>query len=165
MKPALSNSRHQNRMIVTDCAVGTQQMTPDEARDALGPDCNARGPAIGNAVEQLHTVAALCNAAEFDAATRHLPLANRKIHGDATDQAILRFAEALGPVAEPKRCWQTKYELAFNSKNKFMIRAFGLAHRDGLQKAMSTDVAAIFEPHDMYAHLFNGDRGLDTDGC
>src|SRR6266566_9759802 len=117
-------------MVVTDCSVGTQQMTADAARDAL---VAARGELAGNAMQQLRTVAGVCNSGEFDAATRHLPLACRKIHGDATDQAILRFAESLGPVTELKRCWQTKYELAFNSKNKFMIRALGLLHRDGLQ--------------------------------
>jgi sodium/potassium-transporting ATPase subunit alpha len=98
----------------------------------------------------VRTVAGLCNAGEFDAATKHLPISERKIHGDATDQAILRFSETLGPVSELKSCWKTRFELAFNSKNKYMIRILSLAHPDGLQYAIPTDTAAIFQPGDWY---------------
>src|ERR1700753_288204 len=99
-------------MVVTDCAAGAQRMTAESA--------SSTAPTGRQAVDQLHVVAGLCNAGEFDAATLHLPLAERKLHGDATDKAILRFAESLGPVAELRCCWQSKFELAFNSKNKFM---------------------------------------------
>ncbi|KAK3937704.1 putative type IIC NA+/K+/H+-transporting ATPase [Diplogelasinospora grovesii] len=133
----------ENKMVVTDCAVGCEKMTADAARDTLVAD---RG---SNAINQLRTVAGLCNAGEFDASTKHLPLAHRKIHGDATDQAILRFAESLGPVAELKRSWNTKFNLAFNSKNKFMIRVLGMSNADGPAVALPTGTAAIFEPRDM----------------
>jgi sodium/potassium-transporting ATPase subunit alpha len=136
-------------MVVTDCCVGTEPVSGDEARDLLISARNTDGGLAGNAIEQLQTVAGLCNAAEFDTATRRLPLAHRKIHGDATDQAILRFAEQLDSVAELKRCWQTRFEVAFNSKNKFMVRALGLLHPDGLDGAMGTAARAIFEPNDL----------------
>ncbi|KAK5656850.1 hypothetical protein OQA88_4398 [Cercophora sp. LCS_1] len=139
----------ENKMVVTDCCVGNQTMTADDARDTLVADRNTAGSLASNAIEQLRTVAGLCNAGEFDAATKHLPVAMRKIHGDATDQAILRFAETLGPVAELKRCWTTKFNLAFNSKNKFMVRVFGMTHPDGLSLALPSGTAAIFEPGDM----------------
>ena len=129
-------------MVVTDCAIGTHRMTTDEVSVSLEAERS-------NALDQLRTVAGLCNAGEFDAATKDLPLAQRKIHGDATDQAILRFAEGLGPVNDLKRCWQTKYDLAFNSKNKFMVRLLGLRHPDGLRDAVPNDTAAIFEAGDM----------------
>lgn len=137
-------------MVVTDCCVGLEKMTTDSVRDTLIADRNtAGGNFVGNAIDQLRTIAGLCNSAEFDAQTRALPLAERKIHGDATDSAILRFAESLGPISELKRCWQTKFELAFNSKNKFMIRVLGLTHPDGLQDAVPMDTASVFEPGDM----------------
>lgn len=136
-------------MVVTDCCIGLETITAQTARDTLIADRNTDGAFAGNAIDQLRTVAGLCNSAEFDAQTRGLPLAERKIHGDATDSAILRFAEHLGSISELKRCWQTKFELAFNSKNKFMIRALGLTHPDGLQDAVPMDTASVFEPGDL----------------
>lgn len=114
-------------MVVTDCFVGLEKMTADNVRDTLIAERNIDGNFAGNAIDQLKTIAGLCNAAEFDAQTRKLPLAQRKVHGDATDTAILRFSEYLGPISEMKRCWHTKFDLAFNSKNKFMIRVLSLA--------------------------------------
>jgi sodium/potassium-transporting ATPase subunit alpha len=73
------------------------------------------------AVEKLATVAGLCNSGSFDAATANLPLDQKKIIGDATDQAILRFSESIQPVEELYRQWRKVYELGFNSKNKFML--------------------------------------------
>jgi sodium/potassium-transporting ATPase subunit alpha len=102
-----------------------------------------------NSLSQLRAVAGLCNAGSFDAATMRLPLHERVIHGDATDQAILRFSEGLGEVAELRRCWKVKYELAFNSKNKYMIKAFCLTHPDGLSLALPSDIGSIFAPGDV----------------
>lgn len=136
-------------MVVTDCCVGLEKLSAGEARDTLIAERNADRKFAGNAIDQLRTVAGLCNSAEFDAQTRRLPLAERKIHGDATDTAILRFSESLGPVSELKGCWQQKFELAFNSKNKYMIRVFGLTHPDGLEDAVPMHVRSVFEPGDL----------------
>lgn len=136
-------------MVVTDICIGLEKLTADAARDTLVADRNTDGRFAGNALDQLRTVAGLCNSAEFDAQTRALPLAERKIHGDATDSAILRFSESLGSVSELKRCWQKKFELAFNSKNKFMIRVFALTHPDGLEDAVPMDVRSVFEAGDL----------------
>ena len=137
----------QNKMIVTECAVGTHEMTSDETKDALA--ANRHQSPSSNAIEQVRAVAGLCNAAQFDAATMDRPLHERLIHGDATDQAVLRFSEHLSPVSDLRRCWSTKYDLAFNSKNKFMIRVLGLAHPDGLSCALPPHTASIFEPGDL----------------
>lgn len=135
-------------MIVTDCTVGSQKMTADGARDTLAAVRHTSDGVASSAIEQLRTIAGLCNAGEFDATTRHLPLAQRKIHGGATDQALLRFAESLGSVSELGRCWQTKFGLPFNSKNKFMIRVLELTQVNSLYTTISADAAAIFEPGD-----------------
>lgn len=165
-------------MVVTDCFVGLEKMTADNVRDTLIAERNIDGNFAGNAIDQLRTIGGLCNAAVFDAQTRKLPLAERKIHGDATDTAILRFSEGLGHISELKRCWHTKFDLAFNSKNKFMIRVLSLAvsnksqhgvkivfpfcrsrrsgmltryfqHPDGKSDAMPLDIASAFEPSDL----------------
>ncbi len=122
-------------------------MAAEATRDTLV--LNRHSSPRNNAIDQLRAVAGLCNAGQFDAATMRPPLHEWVIHGDATDQAVLRFSESLGPVDELKRLWQTKYELAFNSKNKYMIRALGLAHPDGLDLALPEEAAAAFQPGDM----------------
>jgi len=101
-----------------------------------------------NAVDQLRAVAGLCNSGEFDAATNHLPLHERKINGDATDQAVLRFSESLGPVSELRRMWKKTFELAFNSKNKYMIRTLQLVEKKGLDVALPSTEAASFRSED-----------------
>lgn len=134
-------------MVVTECAIGNKRMTADEARDnmVLNHHTNPKN----NCLSQLRAIAGLCNAGHFDAATLNLPLHERVIHGDATDQAILRFSESLGEVAELRRCWKAKYELAFNSKNKYMIKAFALANQEALSVALPSDTAAVFSPADV----------------
>lgn len=104
-------------MAVTDYAVQVTTST----LDATGDHTAAR---LDRAVlQQLHAVAGLCNAAEFETESIKGPLSERRIFGDATDQAILRFAESLGSVTELRRAWHTIFNLAFDSKHKFMIKA------------------------------------------
>jgi sodium/potassium-transporting ATPase subunit alpha len=77
-----------------------------------------------------------------------LPLHERKINGDATDQAILRFSESLGPVSELRQMWKKTFELAFNSKNKYMIRTLELVQDKGLELALPSTEASTFRPQD-----------------
>jgi len=129
-------------MSVTDCSIGTTNLTPDTARDEMV----ANGAATG--AHQLRVLAGLCNAAEFDVASMHLPLHERNIHGDATDQAILRLSEHLGSLAALRQVWKRVYELAFNSKNKFMIRVFSLAAPEGVMVALSDAEQRQFKQED-----------------
>jgi sodium/potassium-transporting ATPase subunit alpha len=115
-------------MFVTECSVGTKKMSAQEACDFM-----IKNEEPNNSIFQLQAIAGLCNASEFDAATYHLPLSERKIAGDATDQAVFRFSESLGPVRELQLLWRRTFELAFNSKNKFMIRTLALAEPAGLE--------------------------------
>lgn len=123
-------------MYVTGCAIGTTSMTPELARERITirkHDANT----TSNAVDQLRVMAGLCNSGEFDVTTAHLPLHEQNINGDATDKAILRFSQSLGEVAYLKRFWKKEFEIAFNSKNKFMIRTFSLVETDGLKNTVS----------------------------
>ena len=97
-----------------------------------------------HSIDQLRAVAGLCNAGEFDVASEHLPLNERKINGDATDQAILRFSESIGPLSDLRRMWKKNFELAFNSNNKFMIRVLALAEQEGLNVALPAQEAQEF---------------------
>jgi len=122
-------------MFATECSIAALKMTPVEARDMMVKDETT------NAVSQLRACAGLCNAGEFDAATIDLPLDQRKISGDATDQAVLRLSESLGPVRDLQLLWKKTFELAFNSKNKFMIRTLALTDTAGLPLVLAPSEA------------------------
>ncbi|KAL4893613.1 hypothetical protein BDV59DRAFT_193080 [Aspergillus ambiguus] len=117
-----------NEMFVTDCFCGGEEFTSEEAKGLLihGADPN---DLPNTSIGILRQVAGLCNAAEFDASTLDRPLHFAKIYGDPTDQAILRLSQSLGPVSELREQWKKVFEIAFNSKNKFMIRVM-LPSRD-----------------------------------
>ena len=135
-------------MYVTECCIGTKKMTPDSMQDEISASQDPTNPFI-NASDQLRAVAGLCNSGEFDAASFHLPLQERQINGDATDQAILRFSEFLGPVSYLRRCWKRHFELAFNSKNKFMIRTLSLVQEEGLKLALPRSEASSWSSEDL----------------
>jgi len=116
-----------NKMVVTDIYAAGEEFTPEAARDVLAVlrsenNLAALSQKRQSIIEQVRIVGGLCNSGEFDAATVHLPVSDRKVNGDATDQAVLRLSETLGSVAELRRDNKKVFEIAFNSKNKFMIR-------------------------------------------
>jgi sodium/potassium-transporting ATPase subunit alpha len=116
-----------NSMVVTDIYAAGEEYTPEAARDLMAVirsenNIAALSKKREDVMEELRRLAGLCNAGEFDAATMHLPVSERKINGDATDQAILRLSEGLGSVAELRQNWKKVFEIAFNSKNKYMVR-------------------------------------------
>jgi sodium/potassium-transporting ATPase subunit alpha len=115
-------------MAVTEYCIGSANVSVSES--ALQQD------AASPAATQLRAIAALCNAAEFDAADMDTPVHRRRAHGDATDQAILRFSEQLGSVREMHQGWKRTFELAFRSKNKFMIRTFEMGQDEAAQSIL-----------------------------
>ena len=135
-------------MSVTECSIGTKKMTLQSAQEEI-IKISHDGDVSTNALHQLRSIAGLCNSGDFDAATKNLPLEERKINGDATDQAILRFSEELAPVSELKRYWKKTFELAFNSKNKFMIRTFSLADPEGLKYALPLNKERQYHSNDL----------------
>jgi sodium/potassium-transporting ATPase subunit alpha len=113
----------ENSMKVTNAAVLAEEKTPEEAqRLATSGDSASKY----NPWTQLWHVAGLCCSAKFDAETINRPLADRRILGDATDQATLRFAETLGPVNSLLSAWKQVMEVPFNSKNKVFFFAISL---------------------------------------
>jgi sodium/potassium-transporting ATPase subunit alpha len=112
----------QNKMFVQNAAILDKELSTSQARNAVIKDSSG----MKESLQQLHVVAGLCNAAQFDAASMSLPIAERKINGDATDSAILRFAEELGDVADLTGNWKKEFDLPFNSKNKYMVSPFRL---------------------------------------
>lgn len=103
-----------NQMSVTEYVVGKE---PTPATKAGGLYDGAESEGLRN----LAILSSVCNEAEFDAATMNEPIPQRKVNGDATDSAILRFAESMVSVSSVRAAWQTIFKVAFNSKNKFAI--------------------------------------------
>lgn len=121
-------------------------MDPQTARDEMMRH-HQEGQGV-NAIDQLRAIAGLCNSGEFDMSSKQLPLHDRRINGDATDQALLRLSESLGPVSELRRMWKKTFELAFNSKNKYMIRTMALVEKEGLKIALPNSEIGAFQPDD-----------------
>ncbi|KAK7995179.1 hypothetical protein PG990_013952 [Apiospora arundinis] len=123
----------QNRMFVTDGAVGTGTFTADSIPNVR--DTNTEHSAI----HQLRSAAGLCNSADFDAETLSAPLAERRIFGNATDQAALRFSAALGSLSDLRQMWAQRFELAFDSRTKYMAKLFTLKEPHGLGVCLSEE--------------------------
>ncbi|KAF4584030.1 ATPase, P-type, transmembrane domain protein [Ophiocordyceps camponoti-floridani] len=68
---------------------------------------------------RLRRAALLCNDAVFDPASLHLPIATRKVQGNATDAAVLRFAA--GSEQEKQAPSPRLFQIPFNSSNKWML--------------------------------------------
>jgi sodium/potassium-transporting ATPase subunit alpha len=107
----------QNKMFVQTASVLDEEFSTMEAQSAILKQQSP--PSVG--LEQLQLIAGLCNAAQFDAADNGLPVSQRRINGDATDAAILRFAEELGSVNSLHEGWKMVFDLPFNSKIKYMV--------------------------------------------
>lgn len=142
----------QGKMSLTDCSIGTNNMSVGSLKEEMASK-KASGTEDTSVATfgQLGALAALCNAAEMDAAQPDVPIEKRNVFGDATDTAILRFSESLedGNVAYFRACWQRVFELGFNSKNKFMIRCFKIARREAIHRTLHSEAAARFGDDDL----------------
>ncbi|KAJ1926956.1 hypothetical protein IWQ60_003356 [Tieghemiomyces parasiticus] len=105
----------QNRMFVSNAYAGDE--TWNITRDA-----NLRATDLAIGFQQLVASTRLCNGAQFDPATLHLPLFDRVIAGDATDSAMLRFSASLAPNDQRiVDSFELLRKIPFNSKNKWMM--------------------------------------------
>lgn len=74
------------------------------------------------AITELLRVCSLCNRAFFqEPIDESLPIINRPVLGDASDTAMLKFAEEFHNVANARKEYRKVAEIPFNSKNKFML--------------------------------------------
>ncbi|GAB0132368.1 hypothetical protein EsDP_00000808 [Epichloe bromicola] len=140
----------QGKMAVSDCSIGSNNLTLDELREAMASK-NTEKLDVAHTFGQLASLSALCNGAEMDAAQADIPVEKRNIFGDATDTAVLRFSEivAQGNVNYFRSCWKKVFELAFNSKNKFMIRCFAIARHEALDRTLTNQDATEFRDNDL----------------
>lgn len=107
-----------NVMTVTNFSLLDAEFPTLEGRDLIVANKGGRT----EAVRALAAVAGVCNGATFDPTTMDRPVEARLVNGDATDSAILRFAELLRPVASSNSEWTELFKQAFNSKTKYMLK-------------------------------------------
>ncbi|KAJ5376360.1 hypothetical protein N7509_013246 [Penicillium cosmopolitanum] len=106
----------QNKMSVVTATFVDQVMSAEKAISAVKE--GSLRP-----IMDLHKAAALCNDATFDAATINYPVSERKVLGNPTDGAVLRFVEEAhqGAIKELNERYQRVFAIPFNSKNKWML--------------------------------------------
>ncbi|KAJ6260758.1 hypothetical protein Dda_4987 [Drechslerella dactyloides] len=92
--------------------------TSNEKMQSISSNMSLSGK---KAFEKLHFAAHLCNDATFDPVTKDLPIPERKVQGNATDAAILRFAETFQPGQTLLENHPIAFQIPFNSKNKWML--------------------------------------------
>ncbi len=73
----------------------------------------------GSNARQLIAIAGICNGATFSEQDSDQPAELRAVSGDATDSAILRFAEHAIPVKKLNEPWVEVFLGNFSSKTKF----------------------------------------------
>ncbi|KAF9166587.1 hypothetical protein BGX21_000259 [Mortierella sp. AD011] len=120
----------ENKMFITNIAFLDYESTPEEAQVKIEketkpnslpqPDDSAQILAL----RQLQLATLLCNNAKFDSETLNLPIAERKVLGDATDSALLRFGSQVADTATLAPCFERTHEIPFNSRNKWMMAVY-----------------------------------------
>ncbi|KAI0777815.1 calcium ATPase transmembrane domain M-containing protein [Trametes elegans] len=125
------------KMSVQNVAFLDSEFGIDEIRERFSLEDSTTAPP---ALKSLHMVARLCNGAKFDSATVHLPVQDRQVKGDATDTAVLRFAEDLSipslsvDTSRLLASYEKLFKIPFNSKNKWMLT---VVERRGAEPATS----------------------------
>lgn len=142
-----------NQMTVTDCLIGSKVLTVAEAIQEMEEQSDSHKRA---ALKQLCVTSAVCNAGEFDPTTIHLPISERKILGDATDKAILRLSELLGSVNQSRELWIKRFDLAFNSKNKFALRVSSPRDQSSIETTLSVSETQDFDAQKDYVLMIKG---------
>uniref|UniRef100_A0A8C3KB67 Na(+)/K(+)-exchanging ATPase n=1 Tax=Calidris pygmaea TaxID=425635 RepID=A0A8C3KB67_9CHAR len=108
----------QNRMTVAHLWFDNQIHTADTTEDQSGQSFDQSSETW----TMLSRVVTLCNRAQFKPGQDDVPVAKRDVIGDASETALLKFAEVtVGPVTEARGRFPKVAELPFNSTNKFQL--------------------------------------------
>ncbi|OJJ42921.1 hypothetical protein ASPZODRAFT_1238891 [Penicilliopsis zonata CBS 506.65] len=107
----------QNKMFVRSLGFVDQEISVDDVMQAA-----KKGVDATNSLKHLLQGSILCNDASFDPTTMDSPVDERAVNGNATDAAVLRFAENLCPDGLAQLAqYERIHQIPFNSKNKWML--------------------------------------------
>uniref|UniRef100_A0A8B9NZ97 Sodium/potassium-transporting ATPase subunit alpha n=1 Tax=Apteryx owenii TaxID=8824 RepID=A0A8B9NZ97_APTOW len=108
----------QNRMTVAHLWFDNQIHTADTTEDQSGQSFDQSSETW----RALSRIVTLCNRAVFKPGQDNVPVAKREVIGDASETALLKFAEAtVGNVAEQRSRYPKVFEVPFTSANKFQV--------------------------------------------
>uniref|UniRef100_A0A8V5GTS2 Sodium/potassium-transporting ATPase subunit alpha n=1 Tax=Melopsittacus undulatus TaxID=13146 RepID=A0A8V5GTS2_MELUD len=116
----------QNRMTVAHLWFDNHIHSADTTEDQSGQSFDQSSETW----TMLSRVIALCNRAQFKPGQDNVPIAKRDVIGDASETALLKFAEAsMGPVGTLRDQYPKVLELPFNSSNKFQVSVHAAGER------------------------------------
>uniref|UniRef100_A0A8C2TAD6 Sodium/potassium-transporting ATPase subunit alpha n=1 Tax=Coturnix japonica TaxID=93934 RepID=A0A8C2TAD6_COTJA len=108
----------QNRMTVAHLWFDNQIYSADTSEDQTTQSFDQSSPSW----TALSKIVTLCNRAEFRPGQENLPIMKRVVVGDASETALLKFAEVvLGDVMNIRARNKKVAEIPFNSTNKFQL--------------------------------------------
>ncbi|PYH40788.1 cation-translocating P-type ATPase [Aspergillus saccharolyticus JOP 1030-1] len=114
----------QNKMFVQSLGLVDQEI--DLEALVSGQEKAVPPPVV---LEPLIQGSALCNDAFFASETKHLPVNERTVNGNATDAAVLRWVETLRPNSKSGlHEYERIHQIPFNSKNKWMLTVHKTPH-------------------------------------
>lgn len=105
----------QNRMTVAHLWYDNEIHTTDTSVSAGSFDHSS--PSF----HALHRCATLCNRAEFDPSDADTDIVERKTIGDASESAMIKFAQPLRDILEWRAAQVKLAEIPFNSTNKYQV--------------------------------------------
>ncbi|OPJ68134.1 potassium-transporting ATPase alpha chain 2 [Patagioenas fasciata] len=108
----------QNRMTVAHLWFDNQIYSADTSEDQISQPFDQSSPSW----TALSKIVTLCNRAEFAPGQENHPIMKRVVVGDASETALLKFAEViLGDVMNIRARNKKVAEIPFNSTNKFQL--------------------------------------------
>ncbi|KAL6246913.1 hypothetical protein RBB50_006220 [Rhinocladiella similis] len=121
-----------NRMSVRSVEFVDKSLSADEVQNSSTTGHQSQ------ALKTLHLAAALCNEASFEPLSVGKPVEEQLTQGNATDGALLRFAEVAHSTKDMRRDFPRVAEVPFNSKNKFMLTLHDTIQNEMAEKPLST---------------------------
>jgi sodium/potassium-transporting ATPase subunit alpha len=115
--------------LIDRCEKAVQNIAFLDGQYTIRDFSSESGPTPPVAMKPLLTISRLCNEARFDDTGLSLSIEDRTIKGDATDAAVLRFAESMSfpsidfTSATVLSSYRKIFEIPFNSQNKWMLSA------------------------------------------
>jgi sodium/potassium-transporting ATPase subunit alpha len=106
----------QNKMTVKSVGLLDKEYTIEEIEKIYSQQSD-----VPESLSSLYRGSHLCNDAFFDPAFLSKPITEREVHGNATDAAVLRFAESVRPADTLPQQYERVFQIPFNSKNKWML--------------------------------------------
>eukprot|EP00127_Corallochytrium_limacisporum_P001578 Clim_evm31s66 gene=Clim_evmTU31s66 len=105
----------QNRMTVAHVWYDNTIFTADHA------PTNGSYDKDNETFKQLVRVGTCCNRAVFAEGQEHIPILQRLTNGDASESALIKFAEEIRPIEKFRAANKKVCEIPFNSTNKFAV--------------------------------------------